>query len=541
MKHPFESSRRHPQPLRPPRGRRLLLWFLACLGAALAAPWAGAQQPAPLDWPQLQRDAARSGRTTIFAGPQVRAKWIWVDEQHITRDFQSQRDAKIAYPKLRTLIIAGDVQPIVAEGKVFFGADDGQFFALNASDASTVWKARTGGPILHTAAYADGRVVIGSMDHNIYCFSAADGRQLWRVTTGAGVHAAPLIVGGQVFIGSRDGVFYAIDLSSGQVQWTYRPIAASPEDPFSGAPIVQPAASDGQNIFFGAENMWFYCLDARSGQEKWRSKLRGQSFQYSWPVIVGEHVMVPVMTSAGNAEFVAEKELDDLPRGTAQEVWPLERQMFLKWLKDNPHQQSMWVLDKNTGREPYIMPLGRVGGLNYPPRAPVIYSDGRPLIYWRTKTSTVLTGGTFGSKYTPDISAVNMATGDREYFTPPRRSGAGAEIDNNFTLTVGGDWVYMNNHMRGAHMVNPKTGVASRLTSIMADWDGANFRNWGNQIIYWGNDTNRGEDLPPSAHRAPQGDSGIAIVEVDGRPTLIFSESGHYQIDFGAIVALESR
>jgi outer membrane protein assembly factor BamB len=355
------------------------------------------------------------------------------------------------------------------------------------------------------------------------------------------VCAAPLVLGKTVFVGSRDGVFYAIDLMSGKVIWRYGAIARSPEDPFSGAPIVQPAASDGRHVFFGAENLYFYCLDAQTGAEKWRAKLRGQSFQYGWPVLAGDHVIVPVMTSAGIAEFVAEKELDALPKGSAAEVWPKEREMFLRWLKENPHQQSMWVLDKANGKEPYVLPLGRVGGLNYPPRAAALYSDGRPLIYWRTKTATVLTGGTFGTKYTPDISAIDLATGDRAFFTPPRKSGAGAEIDNNFTLTVGDDWVYMNNHMRGAHMVNPKTGVSSRLTSIMADWDGANFRGWGNQVIYWGNDSNRKEQLPPSAHRSPQGDSGVAIVEVEGKPTLIFSESGHYQIDFGAIVALEGK
>jgi hypothetical protein len=95
--------------------------------------------------------------------------------------------------------------------------------------------------------------------------------------------------------------------------------------------------------------------------------------------------------------------------------------------------------------------------------------------------------------------------------------------------------------MRGSHMVNPKTGQSSRLTSIMAVWDGAGFRGWGNQIIYMGNDAKTNEEPPPSAHRSPQGDSGVAIVEIDGKPTLIFSESGHYQISFGAVVALETE
>jgi len=516
---------------------RRFTWLLPVLAVAAVA---GAQQKAPLDWPQLQRDAGRSGRTSIFAGPRVRCKWVWVDEQHVTRGFESKRDARIAYPEVRKLIVAGDVQPIVAEGKVFFGVSDGRFFALNASDASTAWKVQLGGAILHTAAYADGKVVVPCMDHRLYCFSAADGRKLWEVETGAGVHAAPLVLGGNVYVGSRDGVFYAVRLDDGKVLWKYTAMAKDADDPFTAAPIVQPAAGDGKNVFFGAENMYFYCLDAATGKERWRRQLSAQSFQYTWPVVVRGRVMVPVMVSHGRAEWLCEKELDALPKGSASEVWPQEREMFRKWLKANPHQKSMYVFDIATGREPYELPLGRVAGINYPRRAPVIYSDDKPILYWRTKTSTILTGGTYGTKYTPDISAMDYDTGDRDFYKPPKKSGMNCELDNDFVLTVGGDWVYMNNHMRGAHMVNLKTGTASRLTSIMAIWDGGGFRAWGNQIIYLGNDSNRDELPPPSAHRSPQGDSGIAIAEVEGDPVLFLSESGHYQIDFGAIVALES-
>lgn len=517
--------------------RILLIVLLCALPGGIVL---GADPQSVTDWPQLQRDAGRAGRTSVFVGPRVRARWVWVDEEHVTRNFQSAKGNRIAYPEVRELIIAGDVQPIVAEGKVFFGADDGRFFALNAPDATTAWKAQLDGAVFHTAAYGDGVVVVPCMDHNVYGLSAADGTEVWRVTTGAGVSAAPLIVNGTVFVGSRDGNFYAIRLADGNVLWTYRALAKDAADPFTGAAIVQPAASDGSVVCFGAENMYFYALDAQTGRELWRKQLRGQSFQYSWPVILDGKVLVPVMTGAGNAEFVTESELDALPNGPAAEVWPLEREAIRGFLVANPHQKSMYALDLRTGAEPFELPLGRVGGINYPPRAPVIYSDGRAMLYWRTKTATVLTGGTFGSKYTPDISAMDPGTGDRAFFTPPRQSGMGAEMDNNFTLTVGGDWVYMNNHMRGAHMINPLTGQASRLTSIMAVWDGGGFRGWGNQVIYLGNDDAPDELPPPSAHRSPQGDSGVVLVEVDGKPLAILSESGHYQIDFGAIVALET-
>jgi len=59
--------------------------------------------------------------------------------------------------------------------------------------------------------------------------------------------------------------------------------------------------------------------------------------------------------------------------------------------------------------------MGRVGGIGYPGRAPVIDTQGRILMYWRTKSAVLLSGGTFGSAYTPDISAMDPATGDRRW------------------------------------------------------------------------------------------------------------------------------
>lgn len=507
---------------------------------------AGAAAPSE-DWPQLQHDPRRSGRSPVSVVPGYQAKWVWVDEAHVTRNFISQKGSSIRYPNPRTVILAGDVQPIVAEDKVFFGACNGEFYALNGTDGSTVWKKQLGGPILHTAAYGQGNVVVGCMDGNIHAFTASTGAPRWTFPTEAGISVAMLLVKDTVYAGSRDGCFYAVDLASGQLIWKYRTVAGSADDPHSGAPIMQSAASDGERIFFGAENMFFYALDARTGRELWRRKLGGQSFLYSWPVVGQGLVMTFVMPPEGLSEFKAEKELDALPSRQPNEsrveyaarIWPQERAALRRWLAENPIYRNFYVMKTDDGNSPYPeeVPMGRVGGIGYPGRAPVIDRDGRILLYWRTRSSVFLTGGTFGTKYTPDLGAMDPATGDRIWFNAS--SPMGAEIDNNFTLTVGGDYVYLNNHMRGAHCLNLRNGSSVRATSILADWDGANFRNWGNRLIWISNDADPKGLPPPSIHRSPQGDCGVVLATIQGRPMMLVQESGHYQIDFGCLAAVE--
>lgn len=510
---------------------------------------AGALTAVAEDWPQLQHDAARTGHSAVSVIPGHRARWVWVDEEHVTRDFRSRRGASIKYPNPRTVILAGDVQPIVAQNAVFFGACNGEFYALRAADGSTLWKARLGGPILHTAGWVRGTVVTGCMDGKLYAFNANTGERRWEFQAGAGFSVAPLIVGEAVYAGSRDGTFYAIDASRGELRWKYRTVADAPEHPHSGAPIMQSAASDGERIFFGAENMFFYALEARTGQELWRKKLGGQSFMYSWPVVHQGVVMTFTMVPDGLSEFKIEAELDALPARSehetrtayAERVWPAERAAIRLWLRENPAYRNFYVMRAADGASPYAeeVPMGRVGGIGYPGRAPVVDGQGRVLLYWRTRSAVLLTGGTFGTKYTPDLGTLDLASGDRGWFR--FSSPMGAEIDNNFTLTVGGDCVYLNNHMRGAHCISLADGACTRATSILAVWDGANFRDWGNRLIWVGNDADPTRVPPASIHRSPQGECGVVLATIEGRPTMFIQESGHYQIDFGCLAAVEAQ
>ncbi len=61
--------------------------------------------------------------------------------------------------------------PAVADGVVYFGAGNGDLYALNAGSGSELWTYSTGSPIEGAPAVADGRVYAGSDDHDEYAFA----------------------------------------------------------------------------------------------------------------------------------------------------------------------------------------------------------------------------------------------------------------------------------------------------------------------------------------------------------------------------------
>lgn len=505
-----------------------------------------AAQSANIDWPQLQFDAQHTGRTSAFVAPGYRLKWAWFDKTHITRNFLSVRNASItdAFGTgfAATNVFAEQIQPIIAEGKVYVGTMNGVFYALDALTGDTRWEFASGGPIIHTAAYNSGVVVFGSMDGQIYALNTANGALRWKYKTGAGVNAAPIITHGLVLVGSRDGRFYAVDLSTGALRWSYttRVEPANTASPLNGAPIITPAVAseDGNIVMFGAENMYFYGLVTDTGAEQWPpKKLIGQSFQHGWPVVANGRVVVRTMSSLVGAEFLMEAELDSLP---ANPSWTQEKAVTMNWLTKNPNQKTMYVFDVRTGQEPFQVAMGRVSGNNHTPFPPVLDYSGRLLTYWRSRTATFTsTGACFGTKYCPDISGLNLTTGDRITLSPGTNGQFSPELDNGFLLTSGGQYLYAFSAFRGSFAINLATGNVTRIATNLAKEDCADYRNWGFSVIFFGNDSvpdscaDMSSKVPALPFETTSAYAGISIATTGGTSILYTAES------YGFIAAYE--
>ncbi len=486
------------------------------------------------NWEQLAHDSQNTGHAQIGIAPSYKLKWAWFDKNHIIRDYVGGRNLSITDQlpaNFRSSVIFADsVQPIVADGKAYFGSMNGTLYAVDALTGANKWEFPTSGPILATVAYSNGVVALPSMDGNLYGIDANTGTKRWQFSAKAGFMAAPKIVNDVVYIGSRDGFFYAIDLNNGQKKWSfaanYYPQITNHK--FNEAPIVATAAlsTDGSKVFFGAENMFFYALHTATGQPVWTPKqLNGQSFAYTWPVIVKNKILVYTVSSflgTENNSTPYEALFDSLPQNVS---WVEEKQALLNILSFHPEQKVLYVLDENTGQEPYQVAMGRVTGNNNPPYAFVIDQLGRPISYWRVRYDVFFSGkSAFGTNYAPDISAMDINTGDR--INLPLNVGAPTEIDNGFALTTAGDYMYFQNSFRGIHVVNLTTGNHTWVVHSDAISDCANWRDWGAKIIYIGNDSTTNQcaipDHIPSDYYRADGISGISVATTNG-VTMVYS------------------
>jgi len=164
---------------------RLLLFALLALSAALT-PDGGTARAAtrPIDWPtygfDLERSRSNPYETAInpTTAPNLKFKW--------SRDLG---DVMIAQPvEAANVLVNGKRRNIV-----YVGTEHGDFYALRASDGSTIWQRG-----------------LGSISTG--CYDMPDG------IFGIGGAAAIDHPNGRLFVAGGDGSIYALDLATGAIQ-----------------------------------------------------------------------------------------------------------------------------------------------------------------------------------------------------------------------------------------------------------------------------------------------------------------------------------
>jgi len=158
--------------------------------------------------------------------------------------------------------------PVAADGVVYFGAGDGNVYALDAHTGARLWTYTTGGGIGATPAVADGVVYVDSSDGNVYALDAHTGTKLWSVLFTDFASSADLAVEDGVVYVFTLAILYALDAKTGAELWSY-----STEVVYAGgAPAVR------NRIVYNGVSREMLALDAESGTLLWSFTNAGYPF-----------------------------------------------------------------------------------------------------------------------------------------------------------------------------------------------------------------------------------------------------------------------
>jgi hypothetical protein len=476
-----------------------------------SAPSFGASPVNENDWPQLAHDSARTAHASQGVPAPYRARWIWFGPALTLRNRAANPawpddlavGTKVGFdyptPEKVSFTLAGRAQPVVAKGRVFFGDMDGKIYAVNADDGQTVWVGENPGGTCAALAVVGDVVVAGSIFGGLTGFDVGDGRARWHFATPKAITSAPLALGEKVFIGCHDGRLYAVTAVSGKLLWTSENLGAS---------IVGDIGGETGAIYAGAENMFFHKIDSSTGKVVAKTRLNGQSFRLLYPVIHNGLIFVQtVQPICVGSEYVMEDVMRDSPNIATEQTnilhWLSGDTNNGKWRDASSAWKHLFALRTSDLSEAFTIPNGPADGCGMPAPPPVIDGVGRPLAWFKTAHPTLTAKGSFGTRYSMDISAIDTTTGFRVPIDNGRLGGTTGESDNLFALSSGGSLLYLRQRFRGTKVIDLQQSSSHLIQAAIRTRDGG---TWLADVVY----RDRG-GLPRSSQPALGGREAVVI------------------------------
>ena len=131
--------------------------------------------------------------------------------------------------------------------------------------AELAWIFNGGKPVKAAAAIAQGRVFFGDDDGTIHALELATGKEAWTFKTEATIEATPLVLEGVVFLGSSDANVYALEAATGKLKWKYE----TGDKVLGGANYAKSPKGDATWLLVGSYDASMHCIDAATGKAVW--------------------------------------------------------------------------------------------------------------------------------------------------------------------------------------------------------------------------------------------------------------------------------
>jgi outer membrane protein assembly factor BamB len=181
-----------------------------------------------------------------------------------------ERDGKLLWA--RDLPSRAESSPLLRNGLIFFGSEDGTVYALDAHNGRTRWTYHAAGAVKGGLAYDNGTLYFGDYGGKVHAVRAGDGKRVWSVGTsgtrfgfGSGqFYSTAAVAFGRVYLGNTDSRMYSFSTKDGALAW-----AKGTGGYVYASPSVADVPGVGPTVFAGSYDQRFYAFDARSGNVRW--------------------------------------------------------------------------------------------------------------------------------------------------------------------------------------------------------------------------------------------------------------------------------
>ena len=149
---------------------------------------------------------------------------------------------------------------VFQDGAVFFGDEEGFFYAVDIATGKARWTFESLAEILSSPNCLPGAVLFGSYDSNLYSLDPKSGKLNWSLATEDRVHCSPAIEGNSTFVAGCDGHLRVIDITKGEETKTIK---------IGDYVAATPSVVNGI-VYIGTFGNQVLAIDWRKGEILWR-------------------------------------------------------------------------------------------------------------------------------------------------------------------------------------------------------------------------------------------------------------------------------
>ena len=214
---------------------------LRMLVLTFAVIWTMVAAAAAADWPSYRGGIAHRGATPDQLSMPLVVHWDYAAPAKPRKGWAGEDGKAFERSIIMERVKFDDALHVaIADGRVFFGSSvDHQVHCRRADTGETVWTFFTGGPVRLAPTVADGRVYFGSDDGFVYCLDAATGKPVWKLRAGPAdewmlargemisrwpIRTGVLVADGTAYFGAglfphEEVYIYAVNADDGQIEW----------------------------------------------------------------------------------------------------------------------------------------------------------------------------------------------------------------------------------------------------------------------------------------------------------------------------------